>query len=88
METLKNVPAPQWTTFFTQYGTPQWLPPFTRPVPTDETAAPDNQTDGYVAGRIRAWVRAVQRFFTVSTAVTTANPLSATSDPRARAAPA
>jgi hypothetical protein len=70
--TLKQVTASQWTAFFTVYGSPQWLPPFTQPVApgvAQSTAAP---TDGYIALRIRAFIRAVHQFFTVSSVATSA----------------
>ena len=70
--TLKQVTAAQWTSFFTVTGNPQWLPPFTQPV---ASAAPVGQAPpkaAYVALRIRAFTRAVQQFFTVSSAATSA----------------
>ncbi|MGZ4432762.1 MAG: hypothetical protein ACXVW7_03910 [Trebonia sp.] len=70
--TLKQVTAAQWTGFFAQPGNPQWLPPFTRPVAPGISSGQATPQAGYVATRIRAFVRAVQQFFTVSTVATTA----------------
>ena len=71
--TLKAVTATQWTNFFAFVGNPTWLPPFTRPVaPGTSTKVTDPSTNGYVALRIRAFIRAVQQFFTVSTVSTSA----------------
>ena len=70
--TLKQVTAAQWTGFFAQPGYPQWLPPFTQPVAAGASAGPTTLQAGYVAARVRAFVRAVQQFFTVSTAPTSA----------------
>ena len=64
--TLKGITAGQWTKFF-QVDHPDWLPPLTNPVPGTPPGAPQ---DGYTVIRVRAFIRAVQRFFTVSTAVT------------------
>jgi hypothetical protein len=69
--TLKQVNATQWTNLFTDIGNPQWLPPFTQPVPGTSTSTAPPKT-GYVALRIRAFIRAVQKFFTVSSVNTTA----------------
>ena len=66
--TLKQVTAPQWTAFFTVYGGPQWLPPFTEPVAPGASPGPAQPTAGYIALRIRAFIRAVHQFFTVSSA--------------------
>ena len=71
---LKAVRADQWTTFFTVVGNATWLPPFTRPVAPGTSTNVSNPTSGYVALRIRAFVRAVQEFFTVSSIPTTAQP--------------
>ena len=70
--TLKQVTAAQWTGFFSQPGYPQWLPPFTQPVAPGASSAPTTPQAGYVAARVRAFVRAVQQFFTVSTVATAA----------------
>jgi hypothetical protein len=70
--TLRQVTAAQWTGFFAQPGSPQWLPPFTRPINPGLSSAQTTTQAGYVATRIRAWVRAVQQFFTVSTVATQA----------------
>jgi Tc toxin complex TcA C-terminal TcB-binding domain len=79
VETLRQVTAAQWTDFFMTGGGPQWLPPFTAPAPgTSAAGAPQA---GYVAARIRAFVRAVQRFFTVSTATTVPSLSSANAIP-------
>jgi hypothetical protein len=73
VETLKQVTTTQWTNFFT--ASPQWLPPFTRPVLPGASAAGTTVQPGYLATRIRAFVRAVQQFFTVSTATATSAAL-------------
>ena len=70
--TLKQVTAAQWTSFFAQPGSPQWLPPFTQPVAPGASSGQPAMQAGYVATRIRAFVRAVQQFFTVSSVATTA----------------
>ena len=70
--TLKQVTAAQWSGFFTQAGGPQWLPPFTQPVAPGASSGQAAPQAGYVAARIRAFVRAVQQFFTVSSVTTTA----------------
>ena len=70
--TLKQVTATQWTSFFTAVGNPTWLPPFTQPVAPGVSQSPAPQKAGYVALRIRAFVRAVQLFFTVSSVPTSA----------------
>jgi len=71
VETLKAVTAAQWTTFFT--SNPSWLPPFTQPVaPGASPSTTTQQNAGYIATRIRAFIRAVQQFFTVSSVATTA----------------
>jgi hypothetical protein len=70
--TLKQVTAAQWTSFFAQPGSPTWLPPFTQPVAPGPSAGSTALQAGYVATRIRAFVRAVQQFFTVSTVATAA----------------
>ncbi|MFM0258419.1 Tc toxin subunit A-related protein [Paraburkholderia sediminicola] len=72
VETLKQVTASQWTSFFTYIGNPSWLPPFTRPVAPGAASVPVSHKDGYVALRIRAFIRAVQQFFSVSTVATAA----------------
>ena len=70
--TLKQVTAAQWTGFFAQPGSPQWLPPFTQPIAPGLSTGQATLTAGYVATRIRMFVRAVQQFFTVSTVATAA----------------
>jgi Tc toxin complex TcA C-terminal TcB-binding domain/Protein of unknown function (DUF2934) len=70
--TVKQVTAAQWTSFFTVTGGPTWLPPFTQPVAPGVSSAQVTRQSGYVAARIRAFVRAVQRFFTVSSVATAA----------------
>ena len=72
MATLKQVTAAQWTGFFANPGSPQWLPPFTQPVAPGASSGQATPQAGYVATRIRAFVRAVQQFFTVSTVATAA----------------
>jgi hypothetical protein len=72
IETLKNVSATQWTSFFTGVGNPTWLPPFTQPIAPGAAQSQAKQKAGYVALRIRTFVRAVQEFFTVSSLPTTA----------------
>ena len=72
VETLKQVTAAQWTSFFAQPGSPPWLPPFTQPVAPGPASGQTPLTAGYVATRIRAFVRAVQQFFTVSSVATVA----------------
>ena len=83
--TLKQVTAPQWTAFFAVYGSPQWLPPFTQPVAPGASQSPAPATAGYVALRIRAFIRAVHQFFTVSSIATSAQ-LPAAGTPPAFAA--
>jgi Tc toxin complex TcA C-terminal TcB-binding domain len=70
--TLKQVTASQWTAFFTAYGSPTWLPPFTQPVAPGASPSPAPPTAGYIALRIRAFIRAVHQFFTVSSVATSA----------------
>ncbi len=72
VETLKQVTAAQWTSFFAQPGSPPWLPPFTQPVAPGPASGQTPLTAGYAATRIRAFVRAVQQFFTVSSVATVA----------------
>ena len=63
--TLKAVTAARWTDFFSK--NPTWLPPFTQPGhPAAQSSL--GSAPGYIATRIRAFIRAVQRFFTVSSA--------------------
>ena len=69
---LKQVTATQWTNFFTVTGGPQWLPQFTAPVAPVSPAGPAAPKAGYVAVRVRAFIRAVQQFFTVSSVATSA----------------
>ena len=72
VETLRQVTATQWTSFFTTVGNPTWLPPFTQPVAPGISQSSTPQKAGYVALRIRAFIRAVQLFFTVSSVPTSA----------------
>jgi hypothetical protein len=72
VDTLKRVTASQWTTFFTYTGNASWLPPFTQPVAPGASPGQVAQKAGYVAMRIRAFIRAVQQFFSVSSAATAA----------------
>ena len=69
---LKAVTANLWNTFFTVVGNSTWLPPFTRPVAPGAAPSVANPSAGYIAVRIRAFIRAVQLFFTVSSVPTTA----------------
>ena len=73
VETLKQVTATEWSNFFT--ASPQWLPPFTLPILPGAASAGAAPQPGYLTTRIRAFVRAVQQFFTVSSATTTAAAL-------------
>ena len=70
--TLKAVTATQWTNFFTSVGNQSWLPPFTQPVPPGASRPTAPQSAAYVSMRIRAFMRAVQQFFTVSSVATSA----------------
>jgi hypothetical protein len=70
--TLIAVQARQWTFFFTT--NPTWLPPFTQPVAPGVSTPATTQKPGYTAARIRAFIRAVQKFFTVSSVPTSAQP--------------
>jgi hypothetical protein len=72
VETLKRVTASQWTTFFTYTGNASWLPPFTQPVAPGASPGQVTHKAGYVAMRIRAFIRAVQQFFSVSSVATAA----------------
>ena len=72
VETLKQVNATQWASFFTNTGNPTWLPPFTQPVAPGGAQNQATQKAGYVSLRIRSFIRAVQDFFTVSSVPTTA----------------
>ena len=72
VETLKQVTAQQWTTFFTYTGNSSWLPPFTQPIAPGASPGQVTHKAGYVALRIRAFIRAVQQFFTVSSVATAA----------------
>ena len=72
VETLKKVTAAQWTNFFTYVGNPSWLPPFTQPVGAGASPGPVTNTTGYISMRIRAFIRAVQQFFSVSSVATAA----------------
>ena len=79
--TLKEVTAAQWTDFFTGLGGPGWLPPFTQPIAPGASPAPAAPKTGYIAVRIRAFVRAVHQFFTVSSAATKAQLPAADTPP-------
>jgi len=70
--TLKQATALEWTAFFTFTGNQSWLPPFTQPVAPGASPAPGTPKAGYTALRIRAFIRAVHQFFTVSSVPTTA----------------
>jgi hypothetical protein len=72
VETLKRVTASQWTSFFTYTGNASWLPPSTQPVAPGASPGQVTQKAGYVAMRIRAFIRAVQQFFSVSSLATAA----------------
>jgi hypothetical protein len=72
IQTLAAVSAPQWTKLFTV--NPTWLPPFTQPVTPAASQPPSATKTGYVGARIRAFIRAVQKFFTVSSVATSAQP--------------
>jgi hypothetical protein len=72
IKTLKSVTAAEWTNFFTAFGSVEWLPPFTQPVPPGASQPSGEQSQGYVSMRIRAFIRAVQQFFTVSSLATSA----------------
>lgn len=85
--TLKAVTVTQWTNFFTAVGNQTWLPPFTQPVPPGVSRLPGPQSAGYVSMRIRAFTRAVQLFFTVSSIPTVAQ-LPAPGSPPVFALPA
>ncbi|HEY1320154.1 MAG TPA: hypothetical protein VGF32_07895, partial [Streptosporangiaceae bacterium] len=79
--TLKEVTAAQWTDFFTGLGGPGWLPPFTQPIAPGAAPAPAAPKAGYIAVRIRAFIRAVHQFFTVSSAATAAQLPAADTPP-------
>jgi hypothetical protein len=81
VDMLKRVTASQWTTFFTDPGNASWLPPFTQPVAPGASPGQVTPKAGYVAMRIRAFIRAVQQFFSVSS-VATAAQLPAIGAPR------
>jgi Tc toxin complex TcA C-terminal TcB-binding domain/Protein of unknown function (DUF2934) len=70
VETLKQVTAAQWTSFFTFPGNPAWLPPFTQPVVPGAGQVQSSQKAGYILQRVKAFIRAVQQFFTVSSVAT------------------
>jgi hypothetical protein len=68
---LKAISVSQWTTFFQAH--PDWIPSFvqpgnTGPSSTSQTGVPAGSKPGYIAACIKHFVRAVQRFFTVSSA--------------------
>ncbi|HKM54287.1 MAG TPA: hypothetical protein VJY33_12830, partial [Isosphaeraceae bacterium] len=69
--TLKAVTAAQWTTFFN--NNPTWLPPFTKPGNPAATSSIASTT-GYIATRIRAFIRTVEQFFTVSSVPNPSSP--------------
>jgi Tc toxin complex TcA C-terminal TcB-binding domain len=72
---LKAVTSAQWTTFFTTPATHSaWLPPFTLPVVPSASQPASTPASGYISARIRAFIRAVQKFFTVSSIATAAQP--------------
>ncbi len=66
--TLLAVTRAQWTSFFT--NNPSWLPPFTLPAASSSSTTPASAS-GYLSTRIRAFIRAVQKFFTVSSVPST-----------------
>jgi hypothetical protein len=72
IQTLAAVSASQWTQLFT--ANPTWLPPFTLPVTPAASQPPSATKTGYVSARIRAFIRAVHKFFTVSSVATSAQP--------------
>jgi len=72
VDTLKKVTTAQWTNFFTYVGNPSWLPLFTQPVAPGASPRPARNQTGYISMRIRAFIRAVQQFFTVSSVATAA----------------
>jgi len=80
VETLKAVTDAEWTSFFTYTGNASWLPPFTQPVAPGASPGQVTPKPGYVAMRIRAFIRAVQQFFSVSSVATSA-PLPAIGAP-------
>ena len=84
--TLKGVTAAQWTNFFSAVGNQNWLPPFTQPVPPGASRPSGPQSAGYVSMRIRAFIRAVQQFFTVSS-IATSQQLPAPGSPPVFALP-
>ena len=71
IQALKQVTATQWSDFFTNVGNPTWLPPLTQPVAPGASSS-TKLTAGYIATRIKAFIRAVQLFFTVSSVPTQA----------------
>lgn len=64
---LKAVTVGQWRTFFT--ANPTFIPPFVQPAGGGTPTQP-----AYIATCIKNWVRAVQRFFTVSSLPDLATP--------------
>jgi hypothetical protein len=70
--TIRQVTATQWSTLFNVTGNSQWLPPFTQPREPGAASGQPVQKAGYIAARIRAFIRAVHQFFTVSSAATQA----------------
>jgi Tc toxin complex TcA C-terminal TcB-binding domain len=72
IEELRKVNSAQWTGFFSSPGNEKWLPPFTQPVAPGASPDPSSQKQkaGYIALRVRAFIRDVQQFFTVSSVVT------------------
>jgi hypothetical protein len=55
-------------------GNSTWLPPFTQPVAPGVSQGQVIVKPGYTAARIKAFIRAVQLFFTVSSVPTSALP--------------
>jgi hypothetical protein len=77
---LKQVSNLEWTTFFT--ANPTWLPPFTQPVVPAASQPASTPTIGYTNTRIRAFIRAVQKFFTTSSVATSSQPWTPGTVPR------
>jgi hypothetical protein len=75
VQALKAVTSAQWTSFFTTPATHSaWLPPFTQPVAPAASQPASTPMAGYTSARIRAFIRAVQKFFNVSSIATAAQP--------------
>ncbi len=74
--TLKNVTAAQWTAFFIPPSPPPplppvppnatWLPPFVQPAAVNTPSGNTPKGDGYISACVKSFIRAVQKFFTVS----------------------